>query len=290
MNEQFSRRGLLIGGFGAAATVAGLTLAGTDAEPAPNRADPRPVEHRPVLRDTVYSHARERKVHMEITAPSGVSPEGLPVCLLLHGLHGDADGILPGLAPRMAEKMNGGGLPPFAFAALDGGDDYWHREHSGDDPMRMLLDEAPGWLAERGFRAEPFAAAGVSMGGFGALLYARRRVERGRPVRAVAAISPGLMFSWNKMRKRRAFDGPEQWERLDPLRNIEALHSVPTGIWCGKSDPFVTGARRYIQLARPEFHEIRKGKHNGKFFGSCVPDLLEFLGKHTPTYGPEGNG
>ncbi|WP_051899242.1 alpha/beta hydrolase [Sciscionella sediminilitoris] len=290
MNRPISRRGLLLGGAGAVAAVAGFTIAEPDAEPSTPNRKPRPVEYTPVTVERVRSAARGRTVHLAITRPSGVNPERLPVCLLLHGLHGNARGILPRLAPRMAASMNGGALTPFVFAALDGGDNYWHHARPTDDPMRMLLDEAPVWLAERGFQRTPFAAAGVSMGGFGALLYARRRAERADPVRAVAAISPGLLLSWTLMRKRHAFSGAPQWADLDPLRHVDALRGIPTGIWCGTSDPFISGAQRFIAAAHPEFIHLAPGRHNARFWSSCVPSLLDFLGKYAPVYGADRPG
>ena len=115
--------------------------------------------------------------------PSTTSTGRLPVCLLLHGLHGNAKRSAPtGLARRLVAGVTAGSLPPFAFVALDGGDSYWHENQRGDNPMGMLLDEVPEWMDQRRLGdadGVPFACAGISMGGFGALLYGRRRHELG---------------------------------------------------------------------------------------------------------------
>jgi hypothetical protein len=121
------------------------------------------------------------------------------------------------------------------------------------------------------------------MGGFGALLYARRRNERREPLAAVAAIAPGLLLSWREMSKRGAFRDREQWASLDPLRNVAALGEVPVGVWCGTEDGFIDGTRRLIRLARPEVAFTGPGGHGDPFYRDVVPDVLTFLGRHAPT-------
>jgi S-formylglutathione hydrolase FrmB len=238
--------------------------------------------------ERVYSPARGRAVDMVTFLPD-IRPSvhrRLPVCLLLHGLHGNARGAAPpGLVTTLGAAVAQRAVPPFAFVALDGGDSYWHENHPGDDPMGMLLDEVPGWLATRGLgdqQGVPFACAGVSMGGFGALLYARRRHERHDPISAVAAISPGLLTSWQQMSTRHAFQDAAQWASLDPVRNVPALGSVPVGVWCGLQDPFIVGTREFAALAHPQVVGTWNGVHDGAFFGSTVPGVLGFLGRYAP--------
>src|SRR5690606_19641013 len=111
----------------------------------------------------------------------------------------------------------------------------------------------------------PFAAVGTSMGGFGALLYARRRAERGHPVRAVGAIAPALM-SWRRMRRRRAWRSKAEWASMDPLPNTATLRGIPTR----------------VRRVHPEVAYLAPGRHSPRFFRSTVPSLLNFLGKHVP--------
>jgi pimeloyl-ACP methyl ester carboxylesterase len=217
---------------------------------------------------------------LPMTAP----PRGMPMSLLLHGLGGSARSAAPhGLVHRLSRAVARGTVPPYGFVAVDGGNDYWHEQHDGDDPMTMLLEEVPGWLRQRGLGGAhglPFACAGISMGGFGTLVYARRRGERNHPLRAIAAISPGLLTDWTAMRRRHAFDGRADWAALDPLRHIEATREVPTAVWCGTEDRFVTGVRRFVRRAHPEQVHITRGRHNDRFFASTVPGVVAFLGKH----------
>jgi S-formylglutathione hydrolase FrmB len=236
--------------------------------------------------ERVYSEARGRMVDLVFLLPSKTPPRGLPMSLVLHGLHGNARSAVPtGTLKQLSSDVARKAVPAFGFVAVDGGDNYWHRVHPGDDPMAMLLEEVPQWLRARGFAGDtglPFACTGVSMGGFGALLYTRRRVERRQPPSAVATLAPALITSWPEMAKRHIFTGVEDWTTLDPLRHIEETKGVPNAIWCGTEDSFITGVRRYIDAARPAVAHTAHGKHGDSFNKTVVPSLVSFLGKHVP--------
>jgi S-formylglutathione hydrolase FrmB len=288
------RRSVLVAGTAGLAT-AGLVLGtATGAIPLADVvsdvlgvASPPPVNPDGIVKfERFHSHQRGREVDMVTILPTTARPRQLPVCLLLHGLHGNARRSAPtGLANKLAAEVAAGTIPPFAFVAVDGGDNYWHENQRGDNSMAMLLEEMPKWLAARGLgdaKGMPFACAGISMGGFGALLYGRRRNESGNPAQAIAAISPGLLTSWREMSTRRAFKDTAEWAGLDPLRNVDKLGKVPIGIWCGTDDHFIEGTRKFIKLAKPEVAFTGPGTHGDSFYRTIVPDLLAFIGKHAP--------
>ncbi|MBP2474201.1 pimeloyl-ACP methyl ester carboxylesterase [Crossiella equi] len=234
--------------------------------------------------EKVFSAQRDREVELVTVSPQA-DRSGLPVCLLLHGRFGSARTASPGALPSaLASAVARGQVPPFAYVAVDGGgNNYWH-PHSGDNPMGMLLEDLPRWLAERGLGGadgQPFAVAGISMGGFGALLYTRRRQELGRPVRAVAAISPALM-NWNEMSKRKAFRDRAEWESMNPLKHIDKLGTARVGLWCGTEDSFIDGTRQFIRQARPLVGVTGPGRHDGKYFDRVSPDMVRFIGRHVP--------
>ncbi|RAS64586.1 S-formylglutathione hydrolase FrmB [Lentzea atacamensis] len=230
--------------------------------------------------ERVYSAARRREVTLAFYLPTGVNPRGLPMSILLHGLHGDARHANAGnLAGVLTSAVAKGSVPAFGFVAVDGGDNYWHENIPGDDPMAMLLDEVPQWLRERGY-GEPFAVTGVSMGGFGSLLYARRRAERGDPIAAAAAISPGLITTWPEMAKRRAFKNEAEWASLDPLRHLKSTGSTALGVWIGDRDRFIEGTRRFIRDVRPEVGMVKAGGHDDGFYRKVTPDVVRFLAKY----------
>ncbi|MCK2241171.1 MULTISPECIES: alpha/beta hydrolase family protein [unclassified Crossiella] len=295
-----SRRTVLWGALAGAAAVAGFgaTLSHQDelgqVDPSVLRtlgaagtgATTKPGSGGTVRVERVFSAHRNREVDLVTMSPQA-DRSGLPVCLLLHGRFGTARNAAPGALPSaLAAAVARGQVPPFAFVAVDGGgNNYWHAQ-PGDNPMGMLLDDLPGWLAERGLGGGdglPFAVAGISMGGFGSLLYTRRRQERGRPVRAVAAISPALITSWPEMHKRKAFRDNAEWESMNPLRHIDKLGSARVGLWCGTEDSFIDGSRQFIRQARPLVGSTGPGRHDSTYFDRVSPDMVRFIGRHLPS-------
>jgi S-formylglutathione hydrolase FrmB len=274
--RMLSRRSVLAAGV---AGFAGLSL-GLSADVGARSAVPLAGQSN-VSVEQVHSQARNCAVNLVTMYPEGVAREGLPVCLMLHGRFGDARKSAGGLPSWLTSSVAAGRVPPFAFLAVDGGgNSYWHR-WPGDDPMWMLLDEVPRWLAERGLGGEdglPFAAAGISMGGFGALLYARRRREMGHPISVAAVVSPALITSWQEMSKRRAFASEAEWAEMDPLRHIGALGDVPLGVWCGTEDRFIVGTRRFIRAADPEYASTTSGGHNSRYYRKALPEVVDFVG------------
>ncbi len=273
-----SRRSVLLGA--TAITTLGITsLCGASSTTRSMRYDGAVVVERR------YSRHRGESVEVIYKLPRRRPSPGLPMVLLLHGRNGTARRAgPPGLVSGLVEAVNEGRIPPFGFIAVDGGNTYWHEYHHGDDPMAMLLEEVPAWLRERGLadrRGLPFAVVGTSMGGFGALLYARRRSERRQPVRAVGAIAPAFM-SWQRMRERNAWRSKAEWRSMDPLANVHATRGIPTGVWCGSDDPFIDGVRAFIRRADPEVADIDPGDHDGSYFRTTVPGLLRFLGRYAP--------
>jgi len=286
-DQKFGRRGLIAAIGVIIATVAGAATYVSSSPAAPQQqiatADRinRVPGAKPTIRvEHVYSAARHRDVTLAFYLPTGTSPRGLPMSILLHGLHGDARHAAIGdLADVLTSAVAKGSVPAFGFVAVDGGDNYWHENVPGDDPMTMLLDELPGWLKERGY-GEPFAVTGVSMGGFGALLYARRRAERGDPIAATAAISPGLITTWPEMAKRKAFKNEGEWSSLDPLRHLKATGPTALGVWIGDRDRFLDGTRQFMREVRPEVGTVKSGGHDDGLYRKVTPDVVQFLAKY----------
>jgi S-formylglutathione hydrolase FrmB len=265
------RRVVLLAG---AATIAGAVVAASTGTLTRLTGAAKPVART----ERVYSVARGREVRLVTVLPVEPPVADLPVCLFLHGLRGTAAGAIPpSVTDHLARSVAADRMPPFALAAVDGGDNYWHENHPGDDPMRMLLAEVPAWLRARRL-GTVFAASGFSMGGFGSLLYARRRAELGDPLRGVVAVSPGLM-EWPEMSRRRAFRDEREWAGLDPRNNVGALGDTPVAVWCGDQDAFAAGTREFIAVARPRIGQILPGRHDGEFQDRVARDQVEFLGK-----------
>ncbi|GAA4554102.1 alpha/beta hydrolase [Amycolatopsis samaneae] len=269
-----SRRGLLLGGAAtllAAGCSSGSTpVVGPPASSAP--AGPAPLTS-PVTVERVRSKARGKDVDLVLVTPEGVPATGLPVCLALHGRGASARTFLELGLPEALNRLVKEGARPFAVAAVDG-DNYWVNLGGGDDPQRMLSEELPEWIARHGLRPVS-AALGISMGGFGALRYARDHHD----LAAVAVCSAALFLSWPDARSRKVFADQRQWEDNEPLLHTDDLAGARTGVWCGSSDPFVTAGRRLIKAVQPAGGKISPGTHGDGYWREIMPDVLRFVGE-----------
>ena len=269
-----SRRGLLAGS--ALALLAGCSASpsgpppGPPAVPAPT--GPSPVRE-PVTVQRMPSAARGTDVDLVLITPEGVPSSGLPVCLALHGRGARARTFLELGVPAALTAAVRAGTPPFAVAAVDG-DHYWADVGSGDDPQRMLTDEVPGWLAGRDLRPAS-AVFGISMGGFGALRFARAHPD----LKAVATASAALFVSWPDARSRKVFSGEDNWRAEEPLLHTEELHAEQLGIWCGDADPFLGVNRKLVKAANPAVSKFSPGGHKDEYWRGILPDVLKFVGQ-----------
>jgi hypothetical protein len=290
MGRLLTRRGVLLGALGltvaGTATGAALLHDGKQGEmpvrrvvglSGPDGTVPN-VPPCPVTVDTVGSTARGLDVNLVIMRPAGSHDGPLPVCLMLHGRGGTAKGFIDFGIPKVLTAAIRDGVPPFAIAAVDCGDHYFV-PRGADDPLKMLIDEVPGWLAARGLDQSAMAALGISMGSSGVLTLARHRHD----LRAVAAASPALFRRWSEAKKRNAFVDEHQWQAYEPLRHTDELAGTPLGVWCGTEDPFVDSARELITKTHPEIHSITRGEHGPGYWLRIFPEMMRFIGTHLAT-------
>ena len=169
----------------------------------------------------------------------------LGVVVALHGLGSSALGAADLYAPAMAAA----GSSTFAVIAVDGGNTYWHRRATGDDPLGMIIHEVLPRAAASGLDTGRIGIVGYSMGGYGALLLAERLGQAhtaGPAVAAVAAASPAIFASYQDARAAdpRAYDDQADFSRNDVIAGIAALRRIPVWVTCGSSDPFVAVTQR----------------------------------------------
>jgi len=220
----------------------------------------------------VRSAARGTEVQLITMRPKGVTGE-LPVCLALHGRGADASMFVDLGVPGMLDSLVSGGSLPFAVVSVDGGDDYWvGAKDPADDPQRMLTEELPDWLGDRGLATQPFAVLGISMGGYGALNYAR---GLGSPT--VAVLSPALFLSWSEAQTKDVFASEEAWQATDPLQHVQDLSGVPLGVWCGTQDPFLDATRDLVDSVQPKVAAIGEGDHDAAYWTRVLPAALDFV-------------
>ncbi|MCB0948085.1 MAG: alpha/beta hydrolase, partial [Mycobacterium sp.] len=168
-----------------------------------------------------------------IARPPGQTAPIRPV-ILLHGKGSSAHTVMSmGVEQFLADAVRAG-VPPFAIAAVDGGDGYWHRRASGNDSGAMVLDEFLPLLGEQGLDTSRVAFLGWSMGGYGALLLGSR-LGAGRTA-AICAVSPALWTSPGAAAPG-AFDGAEDYA-ANSVWGQAALNEIPLRIDCGYGDPF----------------------------------------------------
>lgn len=281
---RISRRALL-GGLGVLG-VAGLAGAAIEGPPLVRRIQrhyrrnsvgvrvPVPAASVPVVSRSFRSDARGRNVHLRVAVPPSLAgATEVPVCVWLHGRGNTSATVFDGLkAQHFLAAAVAEGVAPFAIAAVDGGETYWHRRRSGDDPERMILEELPAQLASAGVRPGRWAIAGWSMGGYGALLLA----ERHDRFAAVAASSPAVWFHAGDTRPG-AFDSREDFQSHDVLGGLTSLPPA-VRVDCGNDDPFAVSARALLDRVPGITGGFAAGAHTMRFWRSVLPAQLRFLG------------
>jgi S-formylglutathione hydrolase FrmB len=210
---------------------------------------------------------------MVVISPAG-SRRDLPVCLVLHGRGDDAGRSITLLNFDVSlAAATRSGVPPFALVAVDGGETYWHRRTSGDDPERMILDEIRPRLTDLGLRTSRLAAMGWSMGGYGALLLARRHPDL---IVAAAASSPAMWRTFPASAPG-AFDSAADFTTNRVLGTPPAP-GVAYRIDCGDSDPFSAVSRQAVRDLGAQERSFGAGGHTPAYWRGVAPAQLAFVG------------
>jgi enterochelin esterase-like enzyme len=237
----------------------------------------------PALTGTFYSRARHRTVWYTIAYPPGHRPgDELPLVIVLHGYGGNHANALAGMtaAQAVALKVDGRPLPPVALVTVDGGG-YWN-PRPGDDAMAMVIDELIPLCRARGLGRPPhrIGAMGISMGGYGALLYAEKYPGL---ITAAAAISPAVWTSYAQARGANAgtYASAAAFAAYDAVTHASALAGIPVRVAVGYDDPFYTGVQVLARaLPAGAVVDYADGCHTGEFFLAQEPPSLAFLARH----------
>jgi pimeloyl-ACP methyl ester carboxylesterase len=230
----------------------------------------------------VSAYRPDVTTHWSLAAPhqqDGTQLPLVPVAVFLHGLGSSHRFLLDGLAAHevLQRHVDGGGTP-FAIAAVDGGDTWWHARRDGSDTQSMLVREFVPFLGAQGFDLGQIGLFGLSMGGFGALLLASQARLPG--IRAVAAISPAVWSSYDA-RMESAFDSPADFAANDVFALRPRLAAIPKRIDCGTDDELAATVRDYVS-ALPGRVEggFQPGGHDTAYWRSMLPAVLSFLGRN----------
>lgn len=226
---------------------------------------------------------RHRDVSWTLALPPGHQARDLPVVLVLHGRGDDARTAFDvlGLHRFLAQHVAAGGRP-FALAAVDGGETYWHPRADGDDPLAMVVRELLPRLRGMGLRTDRIGTLGWSMGGYGALLLARqsrRDALGGTRVVAAAAASPALFPSAAEAAPG-AFDGPADFAAWGDLLDApEVSPDTALFVSCGDTDAFTATVRRYRAAVHPTpAGGISQGCHDAGYWRTQAARQITFLG------------
>ena len=263
------------------------------------------VKEKQVIKSTILN----KEVHYSIFLPSDyyTSERAYPVTYLLHG-YGDADDgwIQFGEVNRLADDaIKAGKIPPMIIVTPDGFTSFYINTADGklnyeDFFIKELIphiEKTYKVKAERKYRG----IAGLSMGGYGALMYALKYPNlfvASAPLSAAVWTDNDIinldegMFNGlfgNSMGKN--LKGKDRltpaWLSNSPLAIIEKktkeeLSAVSYWIDCGDDDFLTIGnAQLHIALTNkkvPHEFRMRDGAHNWTYWRTGIIDALSFIG------------
>jgi pimeloyl-ACP methyl ester carboxylesterase len=237
----------------------------------------------PSFSGSFFSAARRRTVGYTIAYPPGHGPgDELPLVVALHGYGGNHAHTLFGMSPAQAVALKVGGrlLAPMAMVTVDGGGGYWN-PHPGDNPMAMVVGELIPFCRQRGLGLAPrrIGVMGISMGGYGALLFAEKYPQL---FAVAAAISPAIWTSYGQARAAnpRAYASARAFASADAVTHARALAGLPVRVASGYDDPFYPGVQALARvLPRGAVLDFAPGCHSGPFFVQQEPPSLEFVSR-----------
>jgi enterochelin esterase-like enzyme len=219
-----------------------------------------------------------------IAYPPGVEQDGpavgvkTPVLICLPGRGRSPGEVLQGrlrFGDHVADGIEKRGVTPFAVAAVQAGDTYWHARAAGDDAMAMLVDEfIPFIRGDLGLEG-PLAIMGWSMGGYGAL-----RAAQLHPLQffGVCAVSAALWRSYDDG-VGDAFDSAGDYARNDVYADAGELAAPLVRLDCGRQDPFYEANVAFTEvLPEPPAGGFGPGGHNDDYWSRVAPAEIDWIG------------
>jgi S-formylglutathione hydrolase FrmB len=258
---------------------------------------------------TMASETLGKRVRYTIYLPPDyeTSERSYPVVYLLHGYSDNDTGWLQfGEANRIADEgIANGTIPPMILVMPDGGVSFYINNFDGSVRYEdfFIKEFIPQIEAKYRIRAEKQyrAIAGLSMGGFGALVHAMRHPDL---FAACVAFSAGVRTDeevmeqseqrWNQVYAPVYGPGLKGKDRItEHLHSYSPLHIVRESspdkfkdvrlyIDCGDDDALSKGnCALHVALSDLKIaHEfrVRDGGHTWSYWRSGLPDGLKFIG------------
>ncbi len=233
-----------------------------------------------IVRGVVPTHRVGAPVHFAIAVPGGdVSIDA--VAYLLPGRGSTANAVFDvlGFDGFLAAAVSAG-VRPFAIAAMDAGESYFHARRSGEDRLGVATIDLPRVVRKTlGKPALSEALIGISMGGYGALLAAEMQPAR---YRSVAVAGPAIFASYEDENRSvgDAFDDRADFVRHDVVERGAILRNRPVLVHIGESDPFVPGVRAFGKACPTAKVEVTRGCHDDGFWRLTAYEMISFVGRH----------
>lgn len=233
-----------------------------------------------------------------------------PVVYLLHGYtDNDMGWIQFGEAHLLAdEAIANREIPPMIIVMPDAGVSWYINNHDGSVRYEDFFIEElmPHVEAQYRIRAERRyrGVAGLSMGGFGTLVYALRHPD----LFAAAAAFSAAIYTEEELlnvspERWQGLEGPlygpglegearltEHWRSYNPIQIVqraegealEAIKRVRLYVDCGDDDFLYKGNSTFHILLRdrdvPHEYRVRQGGHQWSYWRSGLIDALAFIG------------
>ena len=175
----------------------------------------------------------------------------------------------------VADGIEKRGVTPFAVAAVQASDTYWHKRQAGDDAMAMLFDEFIPFVRGDLGLGGPLAIMGWSMGAYGALRAAELHPQQ---FAAVCAVSAALWRSYGDG-VGDAFDSAADYAANDVFKAVDRLRGLPVRLDCGRQDPFYEADKAFVEaLPEPPAGGFGPGGHNDDFWRRVAPAEIDWIG------------
>jgi len=251
---------------------------------------------------------KEIKYSIYLPADYEKTNRSYPVLYLLHGYSDDETGWTQfGQAQEIADKTINNGDTPAMIIVMPDAEVTWYMNTFDDkgryedfftDEFIPYIDANYRTRAKKEFRA----VAGLSMGGFGTLLYATKHPEL---FAAASALSAAVRTDEEMMAM-----ADERWEnryatiygpslkgkarltdfyyknsilKLVETISPEKLKTVRYYIDCGDDDALVTGNMvlhaDLMKKGIPHEFRVRDGAHTWTYWRTALPEVLKFTGQ-----------
>lgn len=242
------------------------------------------------------------KYTVYLPADYETSNRNYPILYLLHGYSDDETGWIQfGEANMIADKgVRNGDYPPCIIVMPDGKVSWYCNNFDGTDPWEdMFIKEFIPFI-EKQYRVrskkEFRAIAGLSMGGYGALMLSMHNTDL---FTSCVAMSAGV-FTDDEISASDSYDGyfkniygpkpekgmSEHWKANSPLHlldrvDTEKLKSVSYYIDCGDDDFLYKGNTalhvKMRDLGIPHEYRVRNGGHEWNYWRTGLYDGLKFI-------------